>query len=194
MSYSSYDYYRSQLPAWGTMQFQFRAPPPPAYQPRPTWTGFDYYRAHAPNPDHNLYYTVMNRTRDFGPSGGVGMHEARIWQRRVYSGIVSLTQLLPADIGIAAAYEAYRYWKHHNRHLFEPLAGFIEREREALVGLAIAEASNLWQMSGRPMDAYGLRDCLESAALTASRIAYTVRLRLSSFPERALEVDASCGV
>ncbi|KAI0697262.1 hypothetical protein BC835DRAFT_1413785 [Cytidiella melzeri] len=136
---SSYDYYRTQLPAWGSSQFQFRAPPTPPYQPRPTWTGFDYYRAHAPNPDHNLYYTVMNRTRDFGPSGGVGTYEARIWQRRVYSGMVNLTQLLPADIGIAAGYEAYRYWKHHNRLLFEPLAGMIDREREGLVGLAIAE-------------------------------------------------------
>ncbi|KAI0768408.1 hypothetical protein BC629DRAFT_1536307 [Irpex lacteus] len=50
----------------------------------------------------------------------------------------------------------------------------IEREREALVGLAIAEASALWQLSGRPTDTYGLRDCLESAALTASRIAWQV--------------------
>ena len=55
---------------------------------------------------------------------------------------MNLTQLLPADIGFAAAYEAYRYWKHHNRMLFEPLAGVIEREREALVGLAIAEGKN----------------------------------------------------
>ncbi|KAI0092988.1 hypothetical protein BDY19DRAFT_921336 [Irpex rosettiformis] len=171
---SSYDYYRSQLPGWGSSQFQFRAPPSPIFQPRSTWNGFDYYRAHAPNPDHNLYYTVMNRTREFGPTGGVGMHEARIWQRRVYGGMANLTQLLPADIGVAAAYEAYRYWKHHNRLLFEPLAGVIEREREALVGLAIAEASALWQLSGRPTDAYGLRDCLESAALTASRIAWQV--------------------
>jgi hypothetical protein len=52
---------------------------------------------------------------------------------------VNLSQLLPADIGVAAAYEAYRYWKHHNRILFEPLGGEIEREKEGLVGLAIAE-------------------------------------------------------
>ena len=74
----------------------------------------------------------------------------------------------------------------------------IEREREALVGLAIAEgersrsdtrvydvnqefhiASALWQLSGRPTDTYGLRDCLESAALTASRIAWQVRIQIS---------------
>lgn len=109
---------------------------------------------------------------------------------------VNLTQLLPADIGVAAAYEAYRYWKHHNRTLFGPLGGTADREREGLVGLALAEggivvhshityimlispctylASTLWQMSGRLMDAYGLRDCLESAAFTATRIAYNVR-------------------
>ena len=52
-------------------------------------SGWDYYNAYAANPDQNLYYTVMNRTRDFGPNGGGDMREARQWQRRVYGGIVS---------------------------------------------------------------------------------------------------------
>jgi hypothetical protein len=52
--------------------------------------GWDFYCAHAVNPDQNLYYTVMNRTRDIGPNGEIGMNEARIWQRRIYSGLVSM--------------------------------------------------------------------------------------------------------
>lgn len=176
---SSYDYYRTSLPGWGSSQMRFREPPPPAFQPLPTWSGWDYYRAHAVNPDQNLYYTVMNRTRDLGPQGGADVNEARLWQRRVYSGLVDLSQLLPQDIGMAAAYEAYRMWKHQRSVLFDPLlssggAGAIERVREGLVGLAIAEASRLWQYTNRPMDTYGLRDCLESAALTAFRISYNV--------------------
>lgn len=127
-----------------------------------TGSGWDYYRAHAINPDQNLYYTVMNRTRDFGPSGGGGISEARIWQRQIYSGIVrqpmhssgnllteskvNLSQLLPHDIGMGAAYEAYRMWKHHRPTLFDPLLssgaiGSLERVREGLVGLAIAEGA-----------------------------------------------------
>lgn len=174
---TAYDYYRTTHPGWGTNSFHFRAPPQPAFQPAPTWSGWDYYRAQAMNPDQNLYYTVMNRTRDFGPGGGAGMREARHWQRRVYSGLVNLSQLLPADIGMAAAYEAYRMWKHHHGVLFDPLLtaagpGAMEREREAMVGLAIGEATRLWQYTNRPMDTYGLRDCLESASMTAFRISY----------------------
>ena len=59
---------------------------------------------------------------------------------------VDLSQLLPQDIGMAAAYEAYRMWKHHRGVLFDPLlsggtVGAIERVREGLVGLAIGEGS-----------------------------------------------------
>lgn len=43
-----------------------------------------------------------------------------------------------ADLGHAAAYEAYRTWM-HSSYLYEPLSGDIERQREGLVGLAIAE-------------------------------------------------------
>lgn len=52
---------------------------------------------------------------------------------------VNLAEILPGDIGAAAAYEAYRMWKHHRRQLFDPLGGASEREREALIGLATAE-------------------------------------------------------
>lgn len=47
-------------------------------------------------------------------------------------------QLLPDDIGAAAAYEAYRTWK-HNSFLHEPLSADREQQREGLVGMAIAE-------------------------------------------------------
>lgn len=46
--------------------------------------------------------------------------------------------MLPAEIGHAAAYEAYRTWI-HNSSIYEPLSGDIERQREGLIGLAIAE-------------------------------------------------------
>lgn len=46
-----------------------------------------------------------------------------------------------ADIGSAAAYEAYRMWRHHHGTLFGPLGGERERERECLVGLATAEGT-----------------------------------------------------
>jgi hypothetical protein len=46
--------------------------------------------------------------------------------------------MLPSEIGHAAAYEAYRTWTHHSP-MYEPLSGDMERQREALVGLAVAE-------------------------------------------------------
>ena len=51
-----------------------------------------------------------------------------------------LSQLLPADIGAAAAYEAYRTWK-YNSFLCEPLSADRERQREGLIGMAIAEST-----------------------------------------------------
>ncbi|KAJ3481740.1 hypothetical protein NLI96_g7455 [Meripilus lineatus] len=54
----------------------------------------------------------------------------------------------------------------------QPLGGDPHREREGLVGLAVAEASRLWNYSGRPMDTFALRAALESAANTASMLYY----------------------
>lgn len=51
-----------------------------------------------------------------------------------------LTQLLPNDIGSAAAYEAYRTWK-HNSFLHEPLSADRTQQREGLIGIAIAEGA-----------------------------------------------------
>jgi len=170
----AYRYYQTAYPGWGTSQFQFGSPPLPAFQPGPSWGGYDYYNAYAINPDRSLYYNVMNRLREFGATGGVGLHDARKWHRRIYSGLVNLGQALPADIGSAAAYEAYRTWRHHHTILYDPLGGGREREKEAMIGMAVAEATHLWQYSGRPFDTYGMQDALEAAALTASRISYRV--------------------
>lgn len=46
----------------------------------------------------------------------------------------------PTDIGHAAAYEAYRTWI-HNRSIYEPLSGDTHRQREGLIGLAVAEGT-----------------------------------------------------
>ncbi|KAI0365668.1 hypothetical protein BV20DRAFT_1046655 [Pilatotrama ljubarskyi] len=165
----AYSYYQSNLPGWGTSQFQFGPPPQPAFQPQPSWRGFDFYNAHAVNPDPSLYESIMMRLRDL-LGMGIGHHEARHWHRRVYSGLVSLSQLLPADIGAAAAYEAYRTWK-HNSFLYEPLSADRERQREGLIGMAIAETQRLWQYSGRPLDTYGLRAACEAAASAAHVLA-----------------------
>ena len=50
-----------------------------------------------------------------------------------------LTQLLPEDIGAAAAYEAYRTWK-YNSFLHEPLSAERDAQREGLIGMAVAES------------------------------------------------------
>jgi hypothetical protein len=50
----------------------------------------------------------------------------------------------PEELGHAAAYEAYRTWM-HNSSMYEPLSGDVERQQEALIGLAIAEGDFLAQ-------------------------------------------------
>lgn len=49
--------------------------------------------------------------------------------------------MLPAEIGHAAAYEAYRKWIHHSS-MYEPLSADLDRQREALIGLAVAESNS----------------------------------------------------
>jgi len=127
----------------------------------------DYYRAHAAYDDPGLFQSVMGR---LAVAIGSGFHEARHWHRRVYSGQVNPAQVLPTELGSAAAYEAYRHWK-YNHPLYESLDGDRERERDAMMGMAVAEATHLWQYTGRPFDNIGLRETCETAAATASQIA-----------------------
>ncbi|KAJ6603114.1 hypothetical protein B0H10DRAFT_2079399 [Mycena sp. CBHHK59/15] len=175
----SYGYYQQNVPGWGTNQFQFGLPPQPTFQPQPNWAGQDYYMAHAGQPDTSLYDHAWNRVRQYSgsnPEQGVGMHEAKHWHRRAYGGLGELGQMLPAEIGHAAAYEAYRTWI-HNSSMYEPLSGDPERQREGLVGLAVAEASRLLQFANRSMDNYARMAGSESAAATASIIFYHSRER-----------------
>ncbi|KAJ7755715.1 hypothetical protein DFH07DRAFT_821558 [Mycena maculata] len=177
----SYSYYQQNAPGWGTNQFQF--PPPPSFQaqPQPNWGGRDFYNAHAVNPDSSLYDHAWEGVRQYSGSTleqgvGVGMHEAKHWHRRAYGGLGELNQMLPSEIGHAAAYEAYRTWI-HNSSMSEPLSGDVERQREGLAGLAVAEASRLLQFSNRSMDSYARVEASEAAAATASIIFYHSRAR-----------------
>ncbi|KAJ7251786.1 hypothetical protein B0H12DRAFT_1118885 [Mycena haematopus] len=175
----NYSYYQHNVPGWGTNQLQFGQPPAPPFQPQPNWGGQDFYNAHAVNPDSSLYDNAWNRVRSYSGSAveqGVGTHEAKHWHRRAYGGLGELGQMQPEEIGHAAAYEAYRTWI-HNSSMYEPLSGDIERQREGLIGLAVAEASRLLQFSNRSMDQYARTAAAESAAATASIIFYHSRER-----------------
>jgi len=96
----------------------------------------------------------------------------------------------PTEIGHAAAYEAYRTWT-HNSSIHEPLSSDFERQREALIGLAVAEgvllevsswhcqlilfvAARLLGFSSRQMDSYARMAASDAAAHTASYIFYQV--------------------
>ncbi|GLB37264.1 hypothetical protein LshimejAT787_0403150 [Lyophyllum shimeji] len=173
----SYSYYQANSPGGGTSQYQFGPPPPPDFQPQPTWGGMDFYRAHALTPDPSLFDYAWSRVRDHsglgaGPIGaGVGMHEARHWHSRAYGGLGELSRMLPAEIGHAAAYEAYRTWIHNNS-MYKPLGGDLHRQREGLIGLAVAEASRLLPYAGRPQENFARMAASEAAAATASIIFY----------------------
>ncbi|KAF5370566.1 hypothetical protein D9758_002083 [Tetrapyrgos nigripes] len=178
----AYSYY-AQRPAWGTNQFQFEAPPAPAFQPQPSWRGLDYYRAHAISPDPSLYNNAWSAVRHPGDYPGigmhenrnVGMHESRYWHNRVYSGYSDINSMLPEEIGHAAAYEAHRHFLHFSGTLYGPLGGDLEAQREAFVGWTIGEVSRLYEYSSRRPDGYTLRRATEAAAATASRIFYESR-------------------
>jgi hypothetical protein len=77
--------------------------------------------------------------------------------------------MLANELGAAAGYEAYRNWA-HNSSVFEPALFNDERQREALIGLAMAEATRLWNSAGRRMDRYGLQEACEAAAATVTVI------------------------
>lgn len=98
----------------------------------------------------------MDRASLFSGTG-ISHGHARRWRDSIYSGMVCqslleprsssltphlckvpLTQLLPNDIGAAAAYEMYRTWK-YNSFLYEPLSADRGQQREGLIGMAIAE-------------------------------------------------------
>ncbi|KAF8527751.1 hypothetical protein JB92DRAFT_2865029 [Gautieria morchelliformis] len=165
-----YSYYQNSQPTWGTQQYQFVPPPTPLYQPQPSWHGGDYYRAHADSPDNNLFDYVLSKVKNIVTGTSVGRNEAHHLWKRVYGGLINPSKLLPREIGAAAGYEAIRCWEHHKAIYVQPLSDDREREREALIGLAAAEATKLWGYTLRPRDKYGRMEASEVAAATASRI------------------------
>ncbi|KIJ49382.1 hypothetical protein M422DRAFT_27748 [Sphaerobolus stellatus SS14] len=167
-----YDYYQNSLPGWGTEGYQTSGimPPRPSYQPQPNWTGADYYSAHADSlRDSSVFNYVWSKVRDLF-TGGVSRSHARHWWKRVYGGLVDPSQLLPRELGAAAGYEAFRMWEAHNGIYALPLSEDRERQREALIGIAAAEATRLWAYTTRPYDKYGRMEASEVAAGTVSRI------------------------
>ncbi|KAG8929563.1 hypothetical protein FRC02_005369 [Tulasnella sp. 418] len=172
MSY--YSYYQQQ-PQWGTQQYQPVAPPRPLYQPQPNWGGRHYYRAQAGldyddyDRDDGFFDSVWSRVKDVF-SNGVGKEEARHWHRRVYGGLVQMDSLEGREIGAAAGYEAVRHWSTYKSTYRQPLADDRDREREALAGLAIGEATKLLGYVRYQPHKHFRRETAEVAAATAERI------------------------
>ncbi|KAL4243921.1 hypothetical protein ABKN59_010613 [Abortiporus biennis] len=192
--FMAFSYYQNAAPTlWGTSQYQLGPPPTPTFRPNAAWSGLDYYRAYSLNPDISLYSSIWNRIRASPLDPTFSSGPIRSLHRQIYSGWVDLFSVLPSDLGAAAAYEAYRTWKYHTL-LYQPLGGDPEREREALVGFAVAEASRLWQHTGRVMDAYGQRDALESAAQTASYLYFQKLQSRMTLPGLGMPLPAATSI
>ncbi|KAG0708344.1 hypothetical protein DFH29DRAFT_477313 [Suillus ampliporus] len=152
-------------------EFQFGPPSPIQFQPQPSWGGIDYFRAYAPNIDPMIFNQVYSNISGAGTGitpVGTGANEARVWHQRTYGSLCAIKALTPQEIGYASAYEAYRIWIHNNV-LYEPLGAEPERQREAFIGLAVAEASRMYMIT-HTADAYGRVPACEAAAATASLI------------------------
>lgn len=162
----SHSYYQTADPTWGTSSFRFGPPPAPSFQAQPSWGGLDYYNAHADSPDPSLYHHARNRLCSHSCISGVGVQEARHWHTLVYGGLGEIQTLTSYEFGYAAAYEAYRTWL-HNSSIYAPISSDRERQREALIGLAIAEVSRLRRHVSRAVK-ISRRDSCEAAAATAS--------------------------
>jgi len=169
----SYGYYQNHQPTyWGTSQYQFPSPPSVSYMPQAGWGSRDFYNAHASwssgSADSSVYDYVWSKMKGMVGISGMGREEAQFWHRQIYSGLVNLNTVLPSDIGGAAAQEALRFFEHQNFN--SHFSYDTEREREAVMGLAIAEATKLWSYAGRPADRWGRLEACEIAAATARRL------------------------
>ncbi|KAF8671759.1 ubiquitin-protein transferase [Rhizoctonia solani] len=166
-----YDYYRRRNPtSWGRPEYILDSPPAPGYQPQPQWRGYDYYRAHYGNSyDPSAFDSVLGRIRSHFRSP-ISRRDAQTWHQRVYSGLVDVATMTPAEIGAAAGYEAWRFWEHHRGIYRQPLMDDHERETEALVGLAVGEAEKLWDYTRRHRGDFSKREALEVAAAVAMKL------------------------
>ncbi|KAL1665908.1 hypothetical protein GGF50DRAFT_99900 [Schizophyllum commune] len=172
----AYNYYRQNgQGGWGTNQYQFGPPPTPGFQPQPSFysmpktSSFNLLYSQSEPDSRSLYRHAYETVRAPIPGLGVGLHEARHWHRRAYGGLVDPLSLTPDELGYASAYEAYRVWI-HNADIVQPISGDPERQREAMIGLAVAEAARALQYSGRVWDTYSRNRAADAAAATAAII------------------------
>lgn len=150
-----------------------QGPYPFTFQPQSTWGGIDYYRAHATNAETSLYEDAWGRVRDWDNSSSslaAGMDEARRSHRRAYGNPREINHMMPEEIGHAAAFQAYSTWLQNNA-MYDVL-GDRERQREGLVGIAVAEVTRLLQNSTRQFDRYTQSLAAEAAAHTVTRLLY----------------------
>lgn len=103
-----------------------------------------------------MYDYAWNKMRNYA-GNAIGQDEASVYHRRAYGGFVStpfyifhlsssypciqgdLQRMNSTEVGAAAAYEAWRNWKAHYGIYGQPISGDRERQREALIGLAVGE-------------------------------------------------------
>ncbi len=57
-----------------------------------------------------------------------------------------MQMMMPADIGAAAAYEAWRNWSAYQGTYMQPLSADRGRQREAFLGLAIGEGEPFYRI------------------------------------------------
>ncbi|KAL4074270.1 hypothetical protein J3A83DRAFT_4371542 [Scleroderma citrinum] len=187
----AYHHYRPTVPGWSTNevhshvrstynmhadsydQLRFHAAPPVQFQPQPYWRGINSFRAHPPDIDRRPYYLSYDTVDDADRIiPGVGLHEARLWHYRAYGDVRAVNYLSPKEIGYASAYEAYRRWI-YNSSLHNIHGGQYGQHREALIDLAVAEASRLYGLV-RPQVSKNKIAACETAEATASTIFHEV--------------------
>ncbi|KAG8749965.1 hypothetical protein FRC14_000916 [Serendipita sp. 396] len=167
-----YGYYQQQAPNWASSQFEPLPPPMPTYHPSTNWRGYDYYQAHSGDTDHSLFDNIWGRFKSAigSTTQGYSRQHAKQIYRRIYGGVVDLLDCSADELGAAAGYEAIRLWEYHHNLYQTPLNHDLDREREALGGLAIGEANKLWARADPYRTRRGRRTCAEVAMATAQRI------------------------
>jgi len=109
-------------------------------------------------------------------SRGYTRSEAKRWFKMVYDDQPNLHLFANTHyrhIGAAVGYQAIRVWEHQHNTYRIPLNPDREREREQLAGLAIAEASKLWDrwIAQAHHNSHSHREkCIQTAVATAEYI------------------------
>ncbi|KAF9451294.1 hypothetical protein P691DRAFT_808281 [Macrolepiota fuliginosa MF-IS2] len=154
-------FHQPVIPGQGMNQFS-SGPMQPSLQTRSYWDDQDYRTTNVnPNPYN---YGAGRFEDDPDVSSSVDINEARSLHTQAYQ-YRELQGLSPPELGHAAAYQAYCMLNEG-----PPRRGGSEHEREALIGLAVAEASRLMQQSRRNQNIDACTTASGAAARTASRI------------------------